>query len=52
MSERASTTGRTLLLPAIIASAALVVVALTLWAEHGEAVFLDVLAAGFVGCFG
>ncbi len=52
MSEPSDHPDRSLILPASLAVAAVLTLTVLLWAEHGEAVFLDALAAGFVGCFG
>ena len=41
-----------LILPASLAAAAVAAVIALLWAEHGEAVFVEMLTAGFVGCLG
>lgn len=52
MSARSEPTARSLILPASLAAAALVAVTAMLWASHGEAVFLETLVSGFVGCLG
>lgn len=45
-------TNTSLILPASLAAAAVLAVIALLWAQNGEAVFIETLVAGFAGCFG